>query len=403
MNFRSPFLIAAALVAACGPVAEPDEDDDKQQQETTKYLVHSAVETDNVRTNYFSLVDSIAALDELDYASSLELPGRPRVYASKELDIVVIGDAETLTLTRYEVKDGALVAGDSFSLQPFGVTSLGAQAVLFLSETKAYYKDNAQMQVIAWNPTTMEVTSEEPIKLPSELVKAGLRNSLSQWASRDGEAYFTVGWSAATYDRVEPGTVLVSIDPETDAVTTTPESRCRGLSKTANHDGDLYFFSDVINGLGYVVNGATDGGQKDCILRIKQGATTFDADYLGTTDGAFGEGHVGSITSVSADGEAWVAVADLSITPNAPGTTYNKWYSAGWSWWHLPLATLTGATRVEGEPGAFSSFTFATGSDFFVNRSAADYSTSSFIELSSGTPTEGLSFPGFLLDVVEVR
>lgn len=397
-------LTAFTLVTACGPVAEePDDNKAEDTKKPARFLIHSGVDVQNVRTNFFSVVDSLTATETLDYANSLELPGRPRVYASADPSVMIIGDAETMTLTRYDLEDGVLVAGDSFSLQPFGVTSLGAQAVIFLSETKAYYKDNAQMQIIAFDPTAMEVTSEEPIKLPSELVKDGLRNGFSDWASRDGEVYFTVGWTSATYDRVEPGTVLVSIDPATDKVTTTAEPRCRGLKKTANVDGDLYFFSDVINALGYVTNSATDGGQKDCILRILKGEKTFDADYQGTMDGAFGDNHVGAVASVSADGEAWVTVADLDVTPSAPGTTYSEWYTKGWSWWHLPLATLTNAQRVEAEAGAFSSKTFSSGSNHFILTAQPDYGTSTFVDISSGTPTDGLVFSGYLLDVFEVR
>lgn len=394
--------VAAALVAvtACGTTPGEEKDPTLDEKEPA-YLIHSLVTTDAGRTNYFSLVDSVTEATHIDYAQSLELPGSPRLYTASDYGFVLIGNAEDLTLTKYQVEDGALVAGDSLSLQAYGINALDAQAVLFLSETKAYYKDRNQMQIIVLNPQAMEV--EKTIKLPEEFIKEEFLNRMSEWATRDGEAYITVSWYAKNYERVEPGAVLISIDPETDTLTHTYDARCRGLVKTARHDGDLYFFSDVFNALGYTVSGDTDGGQKSCIVRIKAGSKTFDADYLGSTDGAFGANHVGTVVTVSKDGEAWAAVADTTITPSEPGTTYSQWYSKGWSWWHLPLATLDTAVRVEGEPGGFSTKAFGLGSNFFVTRAEADFSKSTLVNLTSGTPTDGLSFTGSLLDVAEIQ
>lgn len=392
---------AAFVLAACGPA---DKDDDKRNDlddDSPLFLVHSALETADGRMNYFSLVESIDEAKTLDYANSLELPGRPRLYAAKGVGFFAIGNGESPVITRYEVKDGELVAGDSLSLQPFGVTSLGAQAVLFASDTKAYYKDAGQAQIIVWNPSTMEV--DKTIPLPSDVIKAEWLTSLSQWAARDGEAYFAASWMSRQYDRVAPGTVLFRLDTATDELTRHDETRCRGLSKTARVGDTLYFFSDVINALGFSSYAADDGGQQDCILRISKDSTTFDADYVGSVSGALGDGKVGTVVTVTETGEAWVQVADLSVTPNGPGTTYNAWYSKGWSWWHLPLATLSGATQAPGEPGAYSSWTLTSGASFFVSQAGADYSLSTLVDLSSGSPKAGLSFPGFVLDVARIR
>lgn len=392
---------AALVLAACGPADKDDDKGNDIDDESPLFLVHSAVETDGERMNYFTLVESIDEAKTLDYANSLELPGRPRLYAAKGVGFFAIGDGESPVITRYEVKDGELVAGDSLSLQPFGVASLGAQAVLFASETRAYYKDSAQAQIIVWNPSTMEV--DKTIPLPSDVIKTEWRTSLSQWAARDGEAFFAVSWQSPQYDRVAPGTVLFRLDTATDELTRHDETRCRGLSKTANVGDTLYFFSDVINGLGFSSYADADGGQQDCILRIAKGSTTFDEDYVGSVADALGDGKVGTVVTVTETGEAWVQVADLSVTPNGPGTSYSKWYSKGWSWWHLPLETLSGATQAPGEPGAYSSWTLTSGSSFFVSQASSDYSLTSLVDLSSGTPEAGLSFPGFVLDVARIR
>ncbi|MBZ4417942.1 MxcI [Myxococcus sp. RHST-1-4] len=389
---------AALLGVACGEDGPPGPTEPATQPQ---YLIHSAVQTDGTRMNYFTLVDSLDQATQLDYSKSLELPGRPRLYAAQGIGFFAIGGGEAPTITRYELKDGRLVAGSSISLQAQGVRAMGAQAVLFVSATKAYYKDDAQAQIIVWNPTEMAI--EKTLPLPRELVKQGYVTSLSQWASRAGEAYFTVGWTTPTYDRVLPGTVLVRLDTATDELTQVPDERCRDINKTARLGDTLYFFSGVINGLGHTAYGAENGGQQDCILRISPGQRTFDADYVGTVAPALGDNKVGTVIAVTEDGKAWVQAADTTITPSAPGTTYSEWYSKGWSWWSLPLESLSNPVRVEGSPGAYSGFAASTGASFFVSQSAADYSVSTLMELSSGTPKAGVSFPGFVLDVARIN
>ncbi|MCE9669872.1 MxcI [Myxococcus stipitatus] len=396
---RGLVAVAALALASCGD-DEPS-DPGEGGNDGARFLVHSAVETNGSRMNYFTLVDSLDEARVLDYSRSLELPGRPRLYAAQGVGFFAIGSGESPTITRYEVRDGALVAGERLSFQDLGVKNLGAQAVLFVSATKAYYKDSAQGQIIVWNPREMVI--EKTLPLPKEFTKQGYATGLSQWASREGEAFFSVGWSTSTYDTVLPGTVLVRIDTATDELSWAEDGRCRDLSKTARVGDTLYFFSGVINGLGHAVKKDTNAGQPDCHLRISPGSRTFDSDFVGSVAPALGADKEGFIVSVGEDGTAWLQVADTTITPTAPGTTYSEWYSKGWSWWKVPFATLTGATRVPGEPGAYNSFTITAGSDFFISQSASDYSTSTLMELSSGTPKSGVSFPGFVLDVARIR
>ena len=400
-HLRRGLVACAAMLMTAYSKKTPPNTQPKNTDTGPRYLIHSAVQTGDTRMNYFTLVSSLDEATRLDYSKSLELPGRPRLYAAQGIGFFAIGGGEAPTITRYEVQDGRLVPGKSLSLQTQGVRAMGAQAVLFVSPTKAYYKDDAQAQLIVWNPTEMAI--EKTLPLPKELVKQGYVTSLSQWASRSGEAYFTVGWTTPTYERVLPGTVLVRLDTATDTLTQVPDSRCRDLSKTARLGDTLYFFSGVINGLGHTAYGAEDGGQQDCILRISPGQTTFDAGYVGSVAPALGAGKVGTVIAVTEDGKAWVQVADTSITPSAPGTTYSQWYSKGWSWWSLPLESLSNPARVQAEPGAYSGFTANSGASFFVSQSTADYSTSTLMELSTGTPKAGVSFSGFVLDVARIR
>ncbi|HTU58980.1 MAG TPA: hypothetical protein VMF89_11115 [Polyangiales bacterium] len=366
------------------------------------YLVHSATQnTDGKRTNFFTPVSSLTNEQTLRYDTSLTLEGRSRLYAQPDIGFFALGAGEELTITRYSLnEENSFEAGSSLSLQPFGVTSMDAQAAYFVSKTKAYYKDGGQGQIIVWNPEEMAV--EKTIKLPEDVRKDGYELNFSQWAARGDELYFAIGWSTEEYDRVLKGVKLVHIDTTNDEITVSDDSRCRGLNYTARVDDALYFFSDVINGFGHAVY-PDEGGQAACTLRIAQGETKFDADYVGDVAGAVGEGFEATIIDVTPDGVAWMQVADLSVAPHEPGTTYNEWYDAGWSWYRAPLDSLQDAKPVSSESGAYSAFTAIDGNAFLISQSDEDYAKTTLVDLSAGDPKPGVSFQGFALDIARVR
>lgn len=364
------------------------------------YLVHSAVEGDEGRMNYFTTVDSLTAPRVLDYAGSLELPGRARVYAGPEPGSVWIGDAESMTLERRSLDgEGRLVPGGRLSLQALGVTSLGAQALVFVSPDKAYYKDAGQAQVIVIDAREMLI--EAVLPLPAELVRDGLVTTLSDWAVRDGEAYFAAGWTTETYDRAAPGAVLVRVDTETDELSVSEEPRCRELSTASELDGSLYFFSGVINAFGHAVYPG-EGGQEDCFLRVLPGERSFDPAFLGTLGAGLPARRGPTAVALTPDAVVWAQVADLDLAATTPGATYSEWYQDGWSWWSLPLAG-TGARRIEQPPGAYSGSAIAFDGAFLISQAAPDYSQTTLVDLSSGAPRPGLAFAGFTLDVVPLR
>jgi len=364
------------------------------------FVLHSAVEGESGRLNYFTPVDSLAAATVVSYEGSLELPGRARLYAAPGVGHFAIGDAEGVSLQRYELVEGRFVPGAELSLQAYGVTSLGAQAVLFASPTLAYYKDAGQGLIIAWNPRDMLI--DEVIELPPSLIREGYVLGVSSWVRRDDEAFFAVSWSTPEYDRVLPGTALVRLDLATNEIEVAEDPRCRGIDTTANIDGSLYFFSDVINGFGHAVY-PDDAGQRDCILRVAPGSAVFDPDYLGSISAALPPGTSGTVAAVTEDGELWAQVVDLGVAPTSPGSTYAEWYAQGWTWSHLPLATLSDAVAVDQPPGAYSGFAVTVGSNLFLSQTAADYSSTTLLDVSGPAPVPGLSFEGFTLDLATLR
>lgn len=364
------------------------------------YVLHSAVQSTDDRLNYFTLVSSLTEDTEITYDASIEVPGRARLYATEGLGFFAIGDGEDVSLTRYDVEgDGTLTEGASLSFAALGVTSLGAQAVHFASPTVAYYKDPSQAQVIVWNPTTMEIT--DTIDLPASLVRADRRTSFGDWGTREGDAFFTVVWYSATYDAVDEGTALVHIDTETQEVTVTMDDRCRGLSDAAEIDGALYWFSNVINAFGHAVEPDVKG-QSNCMLRVLPGEDTFDDAYVGDVDDALPTDFSGAVVTATGT-DLWAQLVDLSVAPTAPGTTYSEWYADGWAWYRVPFEG-TEATMISASTGAYSSFAVTAQEGAFVlSDTEADYSSTTLIDVAGGAPAEGLTFPGFALDVARVR
>lgn len=364
------------------------------------FLLHSAVEGESGRLNYFTPVGALSSTAAVAYDGSLELPGRARLYAEPGVGYFAIGDAEDVTLQRYELQQGRFVAGASLSLQAYGVSSLGAQAVLFASPTRAYYKDAGQGVLIQWNPRDMVI--DGAIELPPSLARDGHVMGVSDWVRRGSEAFFAVSWSTPEYDRVLPGTTLVRLDLITNELTLLEDQRCRGLQTAVDVGGTLYFFSDVINGFGHAVY-PDDAGQQDCILRILPGSVGFDPSYLGSIAGGLPPNTSGTVVAVSQDGELWAQVADLDVAPTRPGATYGEWYADGWSWWHLPLEALGPARRVDEPAGAYSGFAVTVGASLYISRTEADYSSTTLLDVSGAAPAPGLTFPGFTLDIAELR
>jgi len=364
------------------------------------YVLQSAVQTTDDRLSYFTVVRSLTEATEVEYDASIEVPGRARLYGGEGLGFFVVGDGEDVSLTRYDVaEDGTLAEGARLSFQALGVTSLGAQAVAFASPTLAYYKDPGQAQVIVWDPSAMEIV--DTIELPASVLRDGYRTSYGDWAEDDGHVYFTVVHYSPTYDAVAPGTQLVRIDTATQEVTVLEDDRCRGLSDAAVVDGDIYYFSNVINAFGHAVSPG-ESGQANCMLRIRAGEDAFDADWVGGVTDRLPENT--SATVVTATGDTlWAQVVDLAVAPTAPGTTYSEWYENGWRWHRLTLAGEDVATPVTEEAGAYSSFAIAQPDFFLLAVAEADYSSTTLVDVSGSTPSDGLTFAGFALDALRVR
>lgn len=132
-------------------------------------------------------------------------------------------------------------------------------------------------------------------------------------------------------------------------------------------------------------------------------ASGFDPGYVGSIAPTLGANEIGTGIAITSDGRAWFQVVDTTMVPTDPGTTYGEWYDNGWTWRHVDLASLGDPVTALAEPGAYAGIAFVLGTSFFISQTAADYSETTLINLSGGSPQQGVSFPGFTLDVARIR
>jgi hypothetical protein len=90
------------------------------------------------------------------------------------------------------------------------------------------------------------------------------------------------------------------------------------------------------------------------------------------------------------DGEPF---GDAGLEESAPFAVQGRdLYADGWTWWHLPLETLSGAARVDLPAGAYSGTAFTTGSRLFISQSAPDYSLTTLVDDGGRNPARTSGF-----------
>lgn len=215
---------------------------------------------------------------ELDYSDYLEFGD---VEANAHGGYVFVWDREPATMTRYDVtSDLQLDKGPTLSFREEGAgNATGFGATVYVSETRAYTLSSALDTVIVWDPKAMELTGTidmnpperaeglETYPSPGHVVGDSVIWPLrtTQW---DGENYFPgVAVAVANANTSDPGQIV-------------EDDRCVGSDGShVDENGDLYLRAG-----GYWGSAAAYGEDaadvRTCVLRIREGETTFDPDYL---------------------------------------------------------------------------------------------------------------------------
>src|ERR1044071_5037006 len=280
---RLVLTLALAAVAACGSSGSGD-DDDQDPQFLVATRVFDAANSSSV-TSYLHAVPSLEAGTTVDQSKALEIAGSAKLYSIPDVGWFAIGSGEKPTITKYTLERGAFVKGLEMSFINQGVKALWP-TLYVVSATKAYYPDRDGLQLIVWNPTTMEIRGT--IALPQTAQQGFLANYGNTPILRGDKLLFTVGWfDWVTTDTIRPETGLVVIDTRTDTVARfDTDTRCGGIDETVvAPSGDAYLISSALAGSACRLGRLST---TPCALRVKAGADAIDPGYRTDLDGLAG-------------------------------------------------------------------------------------------------------------------
>jgi hypothetical protein len=391
--------LAACLLAACG--GEPG-DQAPGPSEPSAFVVGSRIWDDTSITSYFNVVPSLDQGTSVDLDEALEVAGAAKLYTVEGAGWLALGGGEEPTITRYTLDDtGRLVAGQTISLLAYGVESLWDQLYV-VSESKAYYPDRDNAQLIVINPQEMAV--EGAIELPETSRKGYLALYGYTPLLRDGKLLFTVGWfDWSETDSVLAETGLVVLDTETDTLERFDiDDRCGGITTgVVMGSGDAYFVSSALAAAAHRLGRLTT---EPCALRVSAGDDAFDPAYAAKLSELSSSDIAGE--PVPAGGEAmFLRVFDEGAgTFTESSATWDLTGQSVWHWWRWDLESDEAELVEELAPSKADGLWFEVDGRIYATEASPDYSQTTLIELTAeGGPKQTLTAPGFVHRVARAR
>jgi hypothetical protein len=288
---------------AAGANEEPvDVDEGRGPSSEPVYVVFSTIDTPDGRLGYFVTTPSIDGDLSLDVTRGVEVPGGGQLYAPPRAEFLLVGDGESPSFTRYDLDaSGDLVRGRTLSFANLGVNDVWRH-MIFADEDRAYFLDYGQLQIIRFNPVTMEV--EGTIAVDDFVCEGETQTEFGEPIRRPDGFYFTR--SCWDLDVTSRGASLVHLDPVTDTVTVSHDARCMGMQVGFLADsGNAYWFADHDASMEWSVQDRD--APHDCGLRLLAGETTFDPEW--ELDLTARTGGRSAVASVPAGGSSvWVKV-----------------------------------------------------------------------------------------------
>jgi hypothetical protein len=394
----------AALLTACS--GSDDGREPSSAADGPLYVVFSTIDTpDDSRIGYFATTPSIEGDVPIDVTRGIEEPGGGRLYVEPGVGTFMMGGGETPTITRYEVgADGSLARAQVLSFANQGVSSLSDNAVIFVSPSKAYFRDRAQVQLIIFDPTRMEIQGTLPM---DGVIRDGFDVAdFGTTIKRSDGIYFTVEHTRLEEWGAVPGdAVLVRVDPATDEITISADPRCTSLRLgMLSEAGDAYWFSDRGNTFGWRSEPPRTGARRDCALRVRAGETTFDRTWeLDVTTRTNGWPAIavaplgGSRVLLRVLEESSVAIPPVVDTDMLEGIL-------AWQWYVLDLDGPAPAIRNPDRPlGSYYSYAFELEGRTFITENTVDYSEATLFDVTDSGFTEKWTAAGILRGLARLR
>lgn len=365
-------------------------------------MVSTSLLINDQALSYVTTVDSLAKSPTLDLSRALEFGGGARAYGPERSNVVYVTSSEDATLTEVTIEPaGTPKQGRVVSFFNEGVTgTTGGNLHYFVSPTKAYFISQETQELILWNPRDMSVIGTAPLGI--ELEPASTFIAFNPQPIVVDDKLLVIS-NESTDDDVAAPPVVTLIDLETDEVlSSVRESRCHSLSKSAlDAEGNRYFAAD-----GYAVSAhflAPDDAPAPCMLRMRAGETSFDAEWSRDLTDALGT-QLWTAVTPGRDGTFYVqAIAEDEPSVVAAEDAYSVSIAQPWTWYAFEDG--------DAEPRALES-DLLTAQPLFPDLSvgvqryttAFDDVDTTLIDLSSGAePRPALQVPGFVFNVLQVR
>jgi hypothetical protein len=389
------------------PLAADGHGENEQPAREPLYIVTTTVSTGDTDQGYLVSLRSFDEGTTFDVSDAIEVPDST-IAGKTGGGYLYVGSSAEPTITRWELQDDdSLEPGPTLSLVNFGLSRASVGDELFYSPQKAYLPDDANQQLVIWNPQAMEIVGTIPLGVDAE---GDLQPSMSVTVRQD-RVIVIVSWQGdfdGDWSLFGNRVRVISIDPETDSVVSAvDEPRCNYMfwGSTAS-DGTAYFsplsyYAPIRSMLG------DERGVDSCGLRIVPPDTDFDAGYEVSLSDLVGGRPAGNLFLVD-DRVAFLRVwhSEL-VTPVTPDKS--NWQDvineAGFMWWRWPLGAAAAEPIAHQEPGASETpALFSVDGRKFLPRIAADYSSTTLDELDpSGALRPAVTGPGNIWGVVRLR
>lgn len=411
LRYGVSLIAIAALVltfTACSSDDDNSADPDPNPGGEDLYGVFWRVDNPDGRTNYVSLVEGIEN-GNVDPSNALEVSGKSRFFAPEDADYFVIADGEDLTFTRYNIGENGqdITEGGKFSVSNEGVTSLQKRNV-FLSETKAYYIDNTQGQIIIWNPETMEITGS--FGLPPEFADGyqGYSTQLGfgKYQLDGNRLIIPVGWVNFQAQTHLDKTGLAIVDVQQDEVLSYSEDDRVALAvePAFMDNGDVYFGVSERYAFSKEARSQDHSGG---ILKVASGSNEFDQnydpDFMAQIDGeSIGLG----LSNSPKPNHGYVKVLDTDKLDWSQDVEGSDYYGLVWETYEidLPQNEIIGKVDRPLAPAYSENLYTFEGSGIYyaaIKVSGSEYKVIQYN--TDGSYTEGLSVPGYISNMQKVR
>ncbi|NMO17421.1 MxcI protein [Pyxidicoccus fallax] len=388
-------LLALSLFAGC-------DSDEQGDDERPLYAITTQKFEPDPATSYVVVTSDAEKTATLSLDGAIQVPGRALGVGLPKTGSVYVVSDDSPVVTRYSLDDsGKLQASGTVSFASQGAMALGEYQAnfQFISETKAYYFDGENAQIVIWNPTAMSVTGTIPL---DELIIPDTLLSFSGAIVRlEGQLIIPVGWRPESGVGITRKAGVVSVDTATDKATISTDDRC-GYTHDAvvGPDGQVYIATEAYGAAVRRTQG--EDAPEPCLLKYNPRTRAFDTSFYRSLSSLVGGGTAGALIP-GPTGTAYVRVLDETVAPVATGTHPRLVASGtGWQWWELKLDTLT-ATRKAAFPSTSGSvFLFETENQtLYTEFGAGSASTTLHVLGDSGKPT--LTYPGLSFSLLQIR